>query len=725
MRRTGTADTFTRSAQGLKFGNADNILDTQTIVQVLEQKGPDLKQWLLNGRVNLPQGPEGQTVGQAGEYDLQHFLYGALSIAVQASRMPNAMGDPKKTEEKIVNRSLNAVMPPKNRTNLNGGDVADILAPTMEMLRSKMSPTGGNVKLSREFRQLMTDYIKNYGDNLTPETFVEFLQTKVLPNPQAETAHKDLTLVFHNIVESAKERQIHPKKMDTPQNPNYGQRYKEIADSGNANQQQLEGLRKLANGGGGMQMPGMSSEVSSVDKKKLAFYDLPWTKTSTEIDLKRVREVLDEDHYGMEAVKEEIIEEMAVQKRLQKMGGEQKGNVVILVGPPGTGKTSIAKSIARATGRNFTEVSVGGVDDVRTITGFESTYVGSKHGRILEGFIQAGSQNPVFLIDEVDKMGKNARGGDPAQALLHVVDPSTNKNFRDTFMPEVPVDLSNAFFVMTANYADQIPEALKDRAKIIEVKKYTSDEKTEIAKRHIIPKTLRKLGIFPELLNINDDGLKTIFGRYAVEPGMRTTERLIEKIGKKNIILEDEGRPKYDIGPDDLHEILAKDEPDFSKRATSTEEFNRLFYRLDWEGVFSDQQFEGIERLIGKVGRSGVDLGRVDDQGVKDRLNTILRDLPWKPTQVVEDLQQVRQVLDNDHTGLEEPKDTIMEHLALENQRKAAGLESEGNLMLMVGPAGTGKTSIAESIARATGRKYARIALAMKSRLICPIPRSS
>src|SRR6202167_3925955 len=253
--------------------------------------------------------------------------------------------------------------------------------------------------------------------------------------------------------------------------------------------------------------------------------DLPWhVQTPDNMDISAVRKVLDEDHYGLEKVKKRILEYLAVRK-LKK---DKKGPILCLIGPPGVGKTSLGRSIARSLARKFHRISLGGVHDEAAIRGHRRTYVGALPGQIIQGMKKATTINPVFMMDEIDKIGHDFRG-DPAAALLEVLDPEQNNTFADHYL-EIPYDLSNVMFVATANIADPIPAPLRDRMEILEIPGYTRREKLAIARRHLIPKQLEEHGITKEQLDITDQAVDLVIDFYTREAGVRTLERQIASI---------------------------------------------------------------------------------------------------------------------------------------------------------------------------------------------------
>ncbi|GAB4533788.1 MAG: endopeptidase La [Ruegeria sp.] len=304
-------------------------------------------------------------------------------------------------------------------------------------------------------------------------------------------------------------------------------------------------LKKLRN------MSPMSAEATVVRNYLDWLLSLPWgTKSRVKKDLSRAQEILDADHYGLEKVKERIVEYLAVQQRSKKL----KGPIMCLVGPPGVGKTSLGKSVAKATGREFIRISLGGVRDESEIRGHRRTYIGSMPGKIIQALKKAKTTNPLILLDEIDKMGQDFRG-DPASAMLEVLDPEQNSTFMDHYL-EVEYDLSNVMFLTTSN-SYNMPGPLLDRMEIIPLAGYTEDEKREIAKRHLIPKQVKNHGLKAKEFELTDEALTAIIRFYTREAGVRNLEREIAKVARKALtrIIKKESE-SVTVTAENLHEFL-------------------------------------------------------------------------------------------------------------------------------------------------------------------------
>jgi ATP-dependent Lon protease len=303
---------------------------------------------------------------------------------------------------------------------------------------------------------------------------------------------------------------------------------------------------------------------SSPDHQVLRTYldlvlELPWTKASEEhMDLSKVRQVLEEDHYGIKEVKERIVEHLAV----LKLNPDAKAPILCLVGPPGVGKTSLGQSIARAMGRRFERFSLGGVHDEAELRGHRRTYVGALPGRIIQAMRRAGVNNPVLMLDEVDKLGRDFRG-DPAAALLEILDPAQNHTFRDHYL-DLPFDLSKVFFITTANTLDTISQPLLDRMEIIRVQGYSEKEKAEIARRYLWPRRLKEAGLTAEQVELPDDVLDHIISRYTREAGVRQLEQMLGRLTRKVALTvaerpEGQDRESVRIDKADLAEWLGSE----------------------------------------------------------------------------------------------------------------------------------------------------------------------
>lgn len=342
-------------------------------------------------------------------------------------------------------------------------------------------------------------------------------------------------------------------------------------------------------------MGAMSSEATVVRNYLDWLLDIPWKKKSkVNKDLAKAEAILEKDHYGLEKVKERIVEYLAVRSRADKI----KGPILCLVGPPGVGKTSLGQSIARATGRNFVRASLGGMRDEAEIRGHRRTYIGSMPGKIIQGMKKAGTSNPLFLLDEIDKLGNDWRG-DPSSALLEVLDPEQNSTFNDHYL-EVDYDLSDVMFVTTANSLD-MPRPLLDRMEIIRLSGYTEDEKVEIAKRHLVPKIFAENAVKCSELTITDGAIRDIIRYYTREAGVRNLERELATIARKaitEVLLSKEACSKTEVTSENLEKYLGVRK--FSFGIAEEEDHVGVTTGLAWTEVGGDILFIEAVDMPGK-----------------------------------------------------------------------------------------------------------------------------
>src|SRR5688572_21425349 len=363
----------------------------------------------------------------------------------------------------------------------------------------------------------------------------------------------------------------------------------ELADMPkHAEEEALRQLKKLE------RMHPDAAETATLRNWMEIMTDLPWSKASVDnLDLILAQQILDEDHYGLEKVKERIVEALAVRKLKEK----PKGSIMCLVGPPGVGKTSLGRSIARALDRKFVRLSLGGLHDEAEIRGHRRTYVGAMPGRVIQALQQAGTNNPLIMLDEIDKVGADFRG-DPSSALLEVLDPEQNSSFRDNYLG-VTFDLSNVMFMTTANVLDTIQPALRDRMEVIRLAGYTEEEKLEIARRHLLPKQIEENGITAKNVQISKKALSSVVQQYTQEAGLRQLEREIGRICRKVARRIAEGKSEaVRVTPKNIHEYLGAPKT-FPEEALRKDQVG-VATGLAWTAVGGDVLFIEALRMKGK-----------------------------------------------------------------------------------------------------------------------------
>jgi ATP-dependent Lon protease len=323
---------------------------------------------------------------------------------------------------------------------------------------------------------------------------------------------------------------------------------------------------------------------------------LPWSKSSgVEVDINKAREVLEADHYDLQKVKDRILDYLSVRRLKPNM----KGPILCFVGPPGVGKTSLGRSIARALGRKFTRLSLGGVHDEAEIRGHRRTYIGALPGQIIQGIRRAETNDPVFMLDEVDKLGRDWRG-DPSSALLETLDPEQNNTFRDNYL-DVPFDLSKVLFITTANQLDPVPDPLRDRMEIIELQGYTEDEKVHIAQRYLVPRQIDENGLKAEQIEFPEESLRNIIRHYTREAGVRNLERNIGTICRKQARRIAEGKPdKLVVSKDDIKQFLGGEKIRVDTEIAERTKRPGVAVGLAWTPTGGDVLFVEVNKMKGK-----------------------------------------------------------------------------------------------------------------------------
>ncbi len=449
--------------------------------------------------------------------------------------------------------------------------------------------------------------LKHLGVMLNSEIEILTVEQKILGDvkKQLDKSQKDYYLQEQL---KAIEKELGYKKEEKNEVLNLSKEIKKSKMSEEAREIALREVKKLE------RMSPVSPEGAVIRNYIDWLLRLPWeARTKDSLDIKAADKVLNADHYGLDKPKERILEYLAVKKHTKDL----KSQILCFVGPPGVGKTSLAKSIARALNRNFVRISLGGVRDEAEIKGHRRTYVGALPGRIIQSLAKGKSKNPVFLLDEIDKMSADFRG-DPSSAMLEVLDPEENHSFSDHFL-EVGFDLSEVMFIATSNIQDNIPYPLMDRMEIIKLPGYTEYEKLRIAKEFIIPKQLKKHGLSPKLFNISDNAIKLIIKQYTLEAGVRNLEREIANICRKvvrDIVENNKKKVKFSIHSSNVHKYLGV--PKFSENRKEKHHEIGVAFGLAWTQAGGDVM--PVETLVlrgtGKLTLTGK-LGEVMQESAK------------------------------------------------------------------------------------------------------------
>jgi len=504
----------TQKDPGIENPNTDEIFSTGTVGRVLRMlKLPD-------GNIKIL--IQGCAKAKIVKYTHKRSLYrvklemiaeptvDAISLEIEA-----LMRNVREHCEKIL--VLRGEMAGDVITILQGveepGKLADLVASNLRL----------KIEDSQKLLEIIdpVDRLRQVNDLLAREVQLSSMQAKIQSDVKDEISKSQRDYFLREQVRAIY-RELGEQDEGLQELEDYKRKIKQARMSKEANKEAVKQLKRLE------KMHPDSAESTVIRTYLDWLVDMPWSKTSKDvIDIKRAKKVLDKDHYGLDNVKDRILEYLSV----RKLNPNMKGPILCFVGPPGVGKTSLGQSIARAMKRKFIRISLGGIRDEAEIRGHRRTYIGALPGRILQGLKQCGTNNPVFMMDEIDKLGADFRG-DPSSALLEALDPEQNTDFSDHFL-NLSFDLSKVMFILTANATDTIPSALLDRMEVINLSGYTEEEKITIANRHLIPRQIKENGLKPKSISISSEALRQIITEYTCEAGLRNLEREIGSICRK------------------------------------------------------------------------------------------------------------------------------------------------------------------------------------------------
>lgn len=504
-------------------------------------------------KVNLPDGGINIFISTIKRFKIRKTLHKTSPMAAAVEYLEDEQADT--FEVKALTRALlsemkeisenNPLFSEEMRLNMvnidKPGKIADFIASILNVENTEQQKILETTNVRSRMEQVLV-FIKKEQELLRVQKKIQReLNERVEKNQREYFLREELRSIQDELGENAEGEATEYQKFKT--------KIKEFAFEGEIKETVESELEKFK-----LMDPNSSEYFSSRNFLEL-IVQLPWkTQPTIDFDLQKARKILNGDHFGMDDVKQRIIEYLAVRKQKN----DSKGSILLLVGPPGVGKTSVGKSIANAMNKPFFRFSVGGMRDEAEIKGHRRTYIGAMPGKIIQGLKITKDVSPVFMIDEIDKMG-SSHNGDPASALLEVLDPEQNSSFRDNYL-DLPFDVSNVFFILTANSLDTIPSALKDRAEIIQLSGYIDQEKLEIAKKYLIPKNLVKNGLQKNQVKYTKEALLKIAQEYARESGVRNFEKSIDKINRKIVtqIIENDNHSDFIIDCDDLLKYLGK-----------------------------------------------------------------------------------------------------------------------------------------------------------------------
>lgn len=554
-------------------------------------------------KVNLPDGGINIFISTVKRFRIRKTLHLNAPMAAAVEYLDDEESDT--FEVKALTRALisemkevsenNPLFSEEMRMNMvnidNPGKIADFIASILNVEKEEQQTILETINVRQRMEKVLV-FIKKEQELLKVQKKIQSeINEKVEKNQREYFLREEMRSIQEELGENAAGNATEYQKFKT--------KIEEFKFSGEIKETVESELEKFA------LMDPNSSEYMGTRNFLELVCQLPWNqKPSVDFNMKKAAEILEEDHFGLDEVKKRIVEYLAVRKMKQ----DSKGSIILLVGPPGVGKTSVGKSIANAMGKPFYRFSVGGMRDEAEIKGHRRTYIGAMPGKIIQGLKITKDISPVFMIDEIDKMG-SSHNGDPASALLEVLDPEQNVNFRDNYL-DLPFDISNVVFILTANALDTIPGPLRDRAEIIQLSGYIDQEKLEIAKKYLIPKNLEKNGLKKNQVKYTKAALLTIAQKYARESGVRNYEKCLDKIHRK-IVTEiitaqamakegEEVNTSYSIDSDDLYKYLGK--PVFDESEIKTAKVPGTAIGLAWTSMGGDTLLIESTSFAGKGG---------------------------------------------------------------------------------------------------------------------------
>ena len=472
------------------------------------------------------------------------------------------------------------------------GDVGELLS-HIESPGKLADLVAANLNLKVEDAQILlevtdaTDRLKKVNDLLARELDLSTVQARIQTDVKDEISRNQRDYYLREQVKAI-HRELGESDEKIAEISDFKTKIKKCKMPQDCEKEAKKQLKRLE------QMHSDSSEASVVRTYLDCIVDLPWSKSTKDfLDISKAAELLDRNHFGLDKAKERILEYLSV----RKLNPKKRGQIICFVGPPGVGKTSLGKAIAKAMKRKFHRLSLGGIRDEAEIRGHRRTYIGSMPGRILQGLRQCGTNNPVFMLDEIDKLGNDFRG-DPSSALLEALDPEQNFNFSDHYL-NMPFDLSNVLFILTANMSDTIPSALLDRMEVIRISGYTRQEKKTIAQRHLLPRKLKDNGLIRRSIHFSPGALETIIAEYTLEAGLRGLERKLDAICRKIARKIAEGQKgKFSITVQNLTRYLGP--PQYLSELDQEESQVGLATGLAWTEVGGEQLYIEVSLYQGK-----------------------------------------------------------------------------------------------------------------------------